>query len=88
MSFDAIPADAYKAAEKQGVKLWPFDAVLKEGEKNLREFVAVDPEDLFMIMYTSGTTGVPKGVMISNTNMVAALTAIEMYAFRTPESHQ
>lgn len=36
------------------------------------EFPAVDPDSVVLIVYTSGTTGMPKGVMHSQANVVAA----------------
>jgi len=34
----------------------------------------VNPDDLAMIMYTSGTTGNPKGVLLSHRNIISALS--------------
>jgi len=37
----------------------------------------VGPEDLALLQYTSGTTGVPKGVMITHGNIMSSLQALD-----------
>ncbi|CAD5209905.1 unnamed protein product [Bursaphelenchus okinawaensis] len=53
--------------------------VLKTKPRRLAQ-PRINPEtDLVLIPYSSGTTGDPKGVMLSHRNMVAMLEAIETY---------
>ncbi|QDZ23682.1 acetyl-CoA synthetase-like protein [Chloropicon primus] len=60
-----------------GVNVFSYDQFLEKGAADKKENAGPMPEDLCTIMYTSGTTGDPKGVMIKHKNMVAELNAIE-----------
>ncbi|KAG0174848.1 long-chain fatty acid-CoA ligase [Apophysomyces sp. BC1015] len=48
------------------------------GRKNPKEARPPEPEDLCCIMYTSGSTGNPKGVMLSHKNILAAISACNL----------
>ncbi|KAI9275407.1 hypothetical protein BY458DRAFT_454713 [Sporodiniella umbellata] len=50
-----------------------LDEVARLGRENPKETRQPEPEDLCCIMYTSGSTGNPKGVMLSHKNIVAAI---------------
>ena len=41
------------------------------GESQPREHLPPLPEDMATICYTSGTTGVPKGAVLTHANMIA-----------------
>lgn len=50
---------------------WPeADSPLERGD-------APDPESLALLLYTGGTTGRPKGVMLNHRNLIAAVRATE-----------
>jgi long-chain acyl-CoA synthetase len=68
------------AAELQRIKdlcpqfqFYPMAQVQELGRLNPVPAVAPEPEDICCIMYTSGSTGNPKGVMLSHANVVAAV---------------
>ncbi|MFD1811205.1 AMP-dependent synthetase/ligase [Rhodococcus gannanensis] len=47
----------------------------RDGEELRRRSAAVDPTDPYVFMYTSGTTGPPKGCVLSHGNYRAIMTA-------------
>ncbi|GMS93212.1 hypothetical protein PENTCL1PPCAC_15387, partial [Pristionchus entomophagus] len=68
--------------EKVGISIHRFSALLEDGSRDKTVPVKPKTDDTYIICYTSGTTGTPKGVVLSHKNVVANITALE-YMFQT-----
>ncbi|KAI0433273.1 AMP-binding enzyme [Xylaria sp. FL1042] len=62
-------------AEQNGVQVWSMDEVEQLGAKVAHPARPPRPEDIITINYTSGTTGDPKGVVLTHANCVAGIAA-------------
>lgn len=56
------------------VQIHLFKDLLREGQGELVPMTLPTPEDKYIICYTSGTTGPPKGVVLTHRNLVSAIS--------------
>ena len=76
------------AIAKAGLTAMPLDGTYPEERLNyMREDAAkYDGDEAFVLLYTSGTTGIPKGVMLSEANILAFLDFHVQAIGLTPQS--
>jgi len=73
---DVVTEADREACKAAGVTLLGFSEVVARGKEKEQFPAEVLGEDLAMIMYTSGTTGVPKGAMLRHSNIIAAAASV------------
>ncbi|BFZ18085.1 hypothetical protein BsWGS_21125 [Bradybaena similaris] len=67
-------------AMQAGLDLVTFADLLHLGQTHLREPVPPKPDDIFSICYTSGTTGNPKGVVLTHFAVVSMVQSVMLGA--------
>ena len=62
-----------------------FNTLVAEAPPRPRHWPETSPDDIALLQYTGGTTGLPKGAMLSHGNLSATISIYDMYDAVTPE---
>uniref|UniRef100_A0A8C7ZP01 Long-chain-fatty-acid--CoA ligase n=2 Tax=Oryzias sinensis TaxID=183150 RepID=A0A8C7ZP01_9TELE len=63
-------------AKKCHVEVLRLDELMELGRQNLKDPVPPQPQDLAVVCFTSGTTGKPKGAMITHGNIASNTSSV------------
>jgi len=74
--FDPIGDDLQKMADNASIEIYYFNDIEKEGKENLQPFILPKNDTVGCICYTSGTTGNPKGAILTNDNLISFTRSI------------
>ena len=71
--FDPCTKEQEGEAEGVGLRLLSFSNLLEEGRKDIQRHRPPHPDDVATLCYTSGTTGTPKGAMLTHGNITGVV---------------
>ena len=92
IAFDPVDEHEVKRANEMGIRFYQFQDVVKNGHQWRKmhpdvveqELDKGQWDDLATIIFTSGTTGTPKGVMLTHGNFIAQLDDVDERIFLNP----
>lgn len=76
VSFGKVAQEHKDAAVEFGVNMYTWNEFLQLGSNKRFELPEKKKTDICTIMYTSGTTGDPKGVLISNESILSMISGV------------
>eukprot|EP00668_Euglena_longa_P012254 GGOE01014689.1.p1 GENE.GGOE01014689.1~~GGOE01014689.1.p1 ORF type:complete len:835 (-),score=229.81 GGOE01014689.1:90-2363(-) len=81
----AMQAAAGEGAER--LRVLGFEEVVSQGKAQQFMPVTVLPSDLVTLVYTSGTTGKPKGAMLTHANLLTQAVLNSFHLLASPNTH-
>jgi long-chain acyl-CoA synthetase len=84
---DQIEKDLMEKLQKEKIQLYTFDEVYQLGKENPSKHVKPDADDVATISFTSGTTGTPKGALLTHGNLTNPAVTTELPMIYGEEVH-
>ncbi|GAB2293138.1 Long chain acyl-CoA synthetase 4 [Dionaea muscipula] len=79
VSFGNVTLEHQEEVRQHGLTIYAWDEFLQLEADNEYELPAKEKSDICTIMYTSGTTGDPKGVLISNESILTLIAGVKYF---------
>ncbi|KAL3535092.1 hypothetical protein ACH5RR_003553, partial [Cinchona calisaya] len=77
--FTSLAEEEKDRATSIGVKSYSWNDFLHMGKENPSELLPLQPFDICTIMYTSGTSGDPKGVILTHENISTCIRGVDIF---------
>ncbi|XP_010925724.1 long chain acyl-CoA synthetase 4 [Elaeis guineensis] len=77
VSFGKVTPEQQEEVEKFGLTIYSWEEFLFVGTDQQVDLPVHEKTDICTIMYTSGTTGDPKGVMITNESIITLIAGVD-----------
>ena len=81
-----LDENLYKQA-KELYQVFTWEEIRKQGETNTKEWAKINPDTIYTFSYTGGTTGIPKGAMMSHRNIMSICRPLKQRVGFVKEVH-